>query len=86
MPRKRADTCHSGKACATPSLDDWTLRPEKPVMAGEKPSSDARRQRLAKALKANIAKRKAQARALDQARAEAAGPPAPPGDKDGCPN
>ena len=67
-------------------LDGWPVRAENPAMAGEKSSSDARKARLAKALKANIAKRKAQARALDQARAEAAGPPAPPGDKDGCPN
>ena len=52
-------------------------------MGGEKPSSDARKARLAKALKANIAKRKAQARAQQEAVRKA---PETPPDKDGCPN
>ena len=52
-------------------------------MAGEKPSSDARKARLAKALKANIARRKAQARA--QEKASQAAPETPP-EEDGCPN
>ena len=43
------------------------------------------RQRLAKALKANIAKRKAQARAQEEAGRPAEAPEAPP-DEDGCPN
>lgn len=55
-------------------------------MAAEKPSSDARKARLAKALKANIARRKAQARALDGARtAPETAPDAGPAE-DGCPN
>ena len=56
-------------------------------MAAEKPSSDARKQRLARALKANIAKRKAQAR--EQAKAQQAGVPEPsdpPPDEESCPN
>jgi hypothetical protein len=59
-------------------------------MAAEKPASDARRARLAKALKANIGRRKAQARAQEMAQgeADAAAQPAPgtPADEDGCPN
>jgi hypothetical protein len=55
-------------------------------MAGEKPASDARKQRLAKALKANIARRKAQARAQDGARPAGETGPEPPPDEDGCPN
>ena len=51
-------------------------------MAAEKSSSDARQQRLAKALKANIAKRKAQAKA----RAAEDDSPQPPADEDSCPN
>jgi hypothetical protein len=56
-------------------------------MAPEKPSSDARKQRLAKALKANIGRRKAKARAQaaegSGAEAEAAGGA---DDEDSCPN
>ena len=55
-------------------------------MAGEKSSSDARKARLAKALKANIGKRKAQARALAKGRPAAEMPPETPPDEDGCPN
>ncbi len=60
-------------------------------MATEKPSSDARRARLARALKANIGRRKAQARAQDKAIEQAAADEAPnvpgtPPDEDGCPN
>ena len=55
-------------------------------MAGEKSSSDARKQRLAKALKANIARRKAQSRAQDGARRAGETAPEPPPDEDGCPN
>ena len=55
-------------------------------MAAEKPTSDARKQRLAKALKANIAKRKAQARAQADARRAGEDAPLPPPDEDGCPN
>ena len=55
-------------------------------MAAEKPSSDARKARLAKALKANIAKRKAQARAQAAARPAGDEPPETPPDEGGCPN
>lgn len=59
-------------------------------MAAEKPSSDARRARLARALKANIARRKAQARAQEEAlentRQAGEDPPGTPADEDGCPN
>ncbi|MCA3559622.1 MAG: hypothetical protein IOC82_01165 [Aestuariivirga sp.] len=55
-------------------------------MAAEKPSSDARKQRLAKALKANIAKRKAQAKAQAAARPAGEDSPEKPPDKDGCRN
>jgi len=51
-------------------------------MAGEKPRSDAKKERLAKALKANLARRKAQARTRE-APSEA---PESPTDEDGCPN
>ena len=51
-------------------------------MAGEKPSSEARKERLAKALKANIAKRKAQAKTREGGTPAAETPP----DEDGCPN
>ena len=56
-------------------------------MAAEKTASDARKSRLAKALKANIARRKAQARMQEKAQ-EATGQAAPgtPPDEDGCPN
>jgi hypothetical protein len=71
-------------------LDEAPAWPEKPVMAGEKPASDARKARLAKALKANIAKRKAQARAQEKARAEdrpaGEAPAGAPPDEEGCPN
>ena len=55
-------------------------------MTGQKPSSDARKARLAKALKANIGKRKAQARAQEKGRQASAETPAEPVDEDGCPN
>ena len=55
-------------------------------MAAEKPSSDARKARLARALKANIAKRKAQAKAQAGARVAGEDPPEAPTDEDGCPN
>jgi hypothetical protein len=55
-------------------------------MAAEKPSSDARRARLARALKSNIAKRKAQAKALAGARPAGDEPPETLPDEDGCPN
>jgi len=55
-------------------------------MTGQKPSSDARKARLAKALKANIGKRKAQARAQEEARQTAPEAPDEPPDEDGCPN
>ena len=55
-------------------------------MAAEKPTSDARRKRLSAALKANIGRRKAQARALESARDDAPQGPAPGPDEDGCPN
>ena len=56
-------------------------------MAGEKPASDARRARLAKALKANIARRKTQAKAQERAQEKAVqdAPETLP-DEDGCPN
>ena len=55
-------------------------------MAGEKSASDVRKARLAKALKANIARRKAQARAQDGTRPAGKTAPEPPPDEDGCPN
>ncbi len=60
-------------------------------MAAEKSSYDARKARLARALKANIGRRKAQARAQDKTRErapddEARQAPGTPPDKDGCPN
>ena len=55
-------------------------------MAAEKPSSDARKQRLARALKANIARRKAQAKALSEARPAGEETPGTAPDEDGCPN
>ncbi|WP_193548198.1 hypothetical protein [Aestuariivirga litoralis] len=55
-------------------------------MAAEKPSSEARKARLARALKANIAKRKAQARAQAATRPAGEAPPETPPDEDGCPN
>ena len=55
-------------------------------MAAEKPTSEARRQRLAKALKANIARRKAKDRAQAATRPAGEEPPDAPPDEDGCPN
>ncbi|WP_374330728.1 hypothetical protein [Aestuariivirga sp.] len=59
-------------------------------MAQEKPSSDARRQRLARALKANIGRRKARARAqaAEGTGAEAQEPESAAGaaDEESCPN
>ena len=55
-------------------------------MAAEKPTSDARKARLAKALKANIAKRKARDRALAAAGPAEDAAAAGPDDEDGCPN
>jgi hypothetical protein len=55
-------------------------------MTGQKPSSDARKARLAKALKANIGKRKAQARAQEKTRQTGPEAPEEPADEDGCPN
>ena len=51
-------------------------------MSGEKITSGSRKERLAKALKANIAKRKQQART----RAETEDAPETPESEDGCPN
>ena len=51
-------------------------------MAAEKPGSDTRKARLAEALKANIAKRKAQAKT----RKSAPDAPETPETEDGCPN
>ena len=58
----RADTCHSWGAGATPLLDASVGVPQICCMSTKKESAEARKQRLAKALKANIARRKAQAR------------------------
>jgi len=52
-------------------------------MASEKTSSEQRKERLAKALKGNIAKRKDAAKARAAAGSE---PPANPPDDEGCPN
>ena len=49
-------------------------------MAGEKPKSREKQERLAKALKANLARRKSQQRS----RADAPDPA--PEEEDGCPN
>ncbi len=51
-------------------------------MAGGKPTSDQRQERLAKALKANLARRKAQAKTRTPAPEAAKTPP----DDDSCPN
>jgi ribosomal protein L39E len=51
-------------------------------MAARKTSSDARKERLAKALKANLARRKGQAKT----RKSAAVAPKTPPDDNGCPN
>ena len=68
-------------------LDEAAAWPEKPVMAGEKSASEVRKARLAKALKANIGKRKAQAKAQEAAQDKAAqtAPETPP-EEDSCPN
>jgi len=58
----RADTCHRWRGFATPSLDGGGRTPRILSMTAKKSSADARRQRLAKALKANIARRKAKAK------------------------
>ena len=79
---KRADTCHRRRRGATLLLDDWTNSRENPAMSGEKITSGSRKERLAKALKANIAKRKQQART----RAETEDAPETPESEDGCPN
>ncbi|MCA3554954.1 hypothetical protein [Aestuariivirga sp.] len=57
-------------------------------MAAEKPSSDAHKQRLAKALKANIARRKAKAQAAAQTvdRPAAEDSPETPPEDGGCRN
>jgi hypothetical protein len=52
-------------------------------MTSEKTSSEQRKERLAKALKENIARRKQAARARAAAAPE---PPADPPDDKGCPN
>jgi len=51
-------------------------------MTAKKTSSDERKERLAKALKRNIARRKAQAKPPKTATAA----PKPPPDDNGCPN
>ncbi len=51
-------------------------------MTGEKTSSEARKERLAKALKANISKRKEQAKT----RKNATNAPEPPETDSSCPN
>ena len=51
-------------------------------MTARKTRSDERKERLAKALKRNIAKRKAQAKPAKTATAG----PKPPADDNGCPN
>ena len=53
-------------------------------MTGKDHTAELRKQRLAKALKANIAKRKAQARGRDAA--AAAEVPEPPKKEEGCRN
>ena len=63
----RADTCHSWGAGATPSLDAFAAVQQISHMSTKKETAEARKQRLAKALKANIARRKAQARQRPQA-------------------
>jgi len=51
-------------------------------MTGRKTTSEERKERLARALKRNIARRKEQGRD----RKPAANPPDPPPDDNGCPN
>ena len=78
----RADTCHRRRACATPSLDARRVRAENRKMTGRKTTSEERKERLARALKRNIARRKEQGKD----RKPAANPPDPPPDDNGCPN
>ena len=69
-------------AWRNPSLDGGRGPPENGTMASEKTSSEQRKERLARALKANIAKRKAEAKA----RKSATTAPETPPDEDSCPN
>jgi hypothetical protein len=66
-------------------LDDWAGWPDNSKMTGNKPASDMRKERLAKALKANLSRRKMQAR-----NRQAVEDPEPmaeaPETEDGCPN
>ena len=59
--------------------------PENSGMVEEKPGSDKRKERLARALKANLSRRKAQARTRQAAEGHAAMAEAPE-TEDGCPN
>ena len=78
---RRADTCHRRRAGATPSLDARQVTAENRKMTGRKTTSEERKERLAKALKRNIARRKEQGRDRKPANA-----PKPPPDDKGCPN
>ena len=80
---RRADTCHRRLPGATPSLDGGRVRPENCGMTAKKTSSEERKERLARALKRNIARRKAQAGSRPKPAADAAKPPS---DDKSCPN
>ncbi len=56
----RADTCHSPPPAQPHRLTVRRLKPTFCAMSREKATGQAKKQRLAKALKANLARRKAQ--------------------------
>jgi hypothetical protein len=66
-----------------PSLDGGLLPPENSIMTAKKTLSEERKQRLAKALKRNIARRKAGAAGGSKPAPDA---PRPPRDDKSCPN
>ena len=70
----RADTCHRWTGFATPSLDGFGQEAENIWMTQQKTAQEQRKERLAKALKANMAKRKAQAKTRVQAQPPAEKP------------
>jgi hypothetical protein len=79
---RRADTCHRRLAGATPSLDGRAGVIGNWGMSSKQTSAEERKARLAKALKRNIARRKAPAKPKS--------PPVekdgPPPEENGCPN
>ncbi len=63
MLGSRGDTCHRGHLHATLMLDELAPGPQNPPMTKKPTAAETRKARLAKALKANLQKRKAQAKA-----------------------